>query len=383
MSAREPVVIVGAAETTEIGRLPHLSVLDHHMDAARNAMADAGITPARIDGIASTGADPIMVARLLGIEPAYVDGTAVGGCSPLVHVRHAVAAIRAGLCTTVLVTHGESGRSRVDATYPMFGPQSLRGQFELPYGAHVAGNALPLGLARYMHETGLTHEQLAMVAVVQRQWATRNPRALRQEPITVEDVLASRYVSYPLHVLEVCLVADGGGALVITSAERAQDLAPVHRPVVVAGTGEASEMGLLSMMEDVTSSKAFRRSGRLAFEEAGIGHADVDHLMLYDPFAHVPLMMLEDLGFVGRGEAGPFVAEGNTAPGGPLPTNTNGGGLAYVHTGMYGMFAIQESVRQVRGIAPAQVADVEVSVAHGIGSYFFAAATLVLTPGDR
>jgi len=378
-ATRAPVVIAGAAETTEIGRLPHLSVLDLHVDAARNALADAGIRPADVDGIASTGHDPIAVARVLGIEPDYVDGTAVGGCSPLVHVRHAVGAIRSGLCTTVLVTHGESGRSRVDATYPQVTPQSLRGQFELPYGAFTAMTALPLGLARFMHETGLTAEQLAMVAVVQRQWAALNPRALKRDPITVDDVLASRWASWPLHVLECCLVADGGGALVVTAADRAADLPLAHRAVTIAGTGEASEMALLTMMEDVTSSKAFRRSAARAFAEAGIAHADVDHLMLYDPFAHVPLMMLEDLGFVGRGEAGPFVAEGHTAPGGSLPVNTNGGGLSYVHTGMYGMFAIQESVRQLRGVAPAQVPGVEVAVTQGIGSYFFAAATLVLT----
>ncbi len=143
---------------------------------------------------------------------------------------------------------------------------------------------------------------------------------------------------------------------------------------------------MISQMDDFTTSAAFRASGRLAFAEAEIEPGDVDHLMVYDAFAHLPIYGLEDLGFVSRGEAGAFIAAGNTAPGGHLPMNTNGGGLSYTHTGMYGMFAIQESVRQLRGTAPAQVPDVEVSVTHGVGGMFAAAATLVLTnrePGAR
>jgi acetyl-CoA acetyltransferase len=230
-----------------------------------------------------------------------------------------------------------------------------------------------------MKEYGLTHEQLASVAVAQRAWAAMNPRAMMREPITVDDVLESRLIAYPMHLLECCLVTDGGGALVVTSAERARDMNLAHRPVHVVGTGEAVGPPMVSQMDDFTTSKAFRASGRLAFEEAGVGHDDVDHLMVYDAFAHLPIYGLEDLGFVERGDAGPFIAAGHTAPGGRLPMNTNGGGLSYTHTGMYGMFAIQESVRQVRGTAAAQVPDVTTSVAHGVGGMFAAAATLVLS----
>jgi acetyl-CoA acetyltransferase len=237
----------------------------------------------------------------------------------------------------------------------------------------------PIGVVRYMKEFGLTHEQLASVAVVQRQWAGQNPRAFMRDPITIDDVLESRLIAYPMHLLECCLVTDGGGALVVTSAERARNMDLAHPPVHVIGTGEALGPAMVSQMDDFTTSRAFRDSGRLAFEEAGIAHDDVDHLMIYDAFAHLPIYALEDLGFVPRGEAGPFIAAGNTAPGGRLPLNTNGGGLSYTHTGMYGMFAIQESVRQLRGTAPAQVPDVKVSVAHGVGGMFAAAATLVLT----
>jgi len=197
-----------------------------------------------------------------------------------------------------------------------------------------------------------------------------------REPIKVADVLASRVIAYPFHLLECCLVTDGGGALVLVGAERARDFPT--RPVYVLGTGESSETPMVSQMEDFTSSRAFRVSGRQAFGEAGLSPADVDHLMIYDAFAHLPIYGLEDLGFVPRGEAGRFIWERNTAPGGRLPLNTNGGGLSYTHTGMYGMFALQESVRQLRGTAPAQVPDVEISVAHGVGGMFAAAGTVIL-----
>jgi acetyl-CoA acetyltransferase len=235
-----------------------------------------------------------------------------------------------------------------------------------------------MGVLRYMKEFGLTHEQLASVPVAQRRWAADVPRAMFREPITVDDVLASRLIAYPMHLLECCLVTDGGGALVVTSAERAKAQPGPKPPVYVLGTGEAAETPLVSMMEDFTTSKAFRLSSAKAFAEAGIGPADVDHLMIYDAFAHLPIYGLEDLGFVGRGEAGAFIAEGNTSPGGRLPMNTNGGGLSYTHTGMYGMFLVQESVRQLRKEASAQVPNVDISLAQGVGGMFMAAGTLIL-----
>jgi acetyl-CoA acetyltransferase len=284
------------------------------------------------------------------------------------------------MCSTVLITHGESGKSRVGAGGWGFDASSLQGQFEAPYGPTGPPTMFPIGVVRYMKETGLTHEQLAMVAVVQRQWASQNPRAMMRDLITVDDVLNSRMVAYPMHLLECCLVTDGGGALIVTSAERARAMDLPHPPVYLAGTGESCETPMISQMEDFTTSKAFRVSGAKAFAEAGITHADVDHLMIYDAFAHLPIYGLEDLGFVGRGEAGAFISEGNTRPGtGKLPLNTNGGGLSYTHTGMYGMFAIQESVRQLRGTAPAQVPDVEISIAHGVGGMFAASGTLVMS----
>jgi acetyl-CoA acetyltransferase len=373
------VIIVGAAETDQVGTLPDRSAFQLHLEGARNALGDAGLTKDDIDGVATVGAPgPVQIAHALGITPAWLDGTSVGGASFLFHVRHAVAAIRAGMCHTVLITHGESGRSRVGATRPRHGPDSMIGQFEIPYGIMGPPTMFTITALRYMKETGLTHEQLASVAVAQRRWAGRNPRAAMRDPITVPDVLASRLVAYPFHLLECCLVTDGGGALVVTSRERAEALGTRRPPVHVLGTGESAESPIVSQMADFTTSRAFRLAGQAAFADAKITTDDVDHLMIYDAFAHVPIYGLEDMGFVGRGEAGAFIEEGHTSPGGRLPLNTNGGGLSYTHTGMYGMFAMQESIRQLRGEAAAQVPGVELSVVLGNGGMFMSAATLVL-----
>ncbi len=171
------IAIVGAAETTKLGVIPDISQIQLHADAALNAMADAGLKPADIDGIATAGETPVTVAHYLGLTPKWVDGTAVGGCSFMIHVRHAAAAIASGLCETVLITHGESGRSGVGRTRNVVAPTSLAGQFEQPYGPMGPPTLFTIPVLRYMKTYGLTHEQLAMVSVVQREWAAKNPRA--------------------------------------------------------------------------------------------------------------------------------------------------------------------------------------------------------------
>ncbi len=371
------IAIVGAAETTELGKIPQLSQIQLHADAALNTLADAGLKPSDIDGIATAGETPVTLAHYLGITPSWVDGTSVGGCSFMLHVRHAAAAINEGLCTTVLITHGESGRSGVGRTPFSRSPASLFGQFEAPYGPMGPPTLFTLPVLRYLKHYGVSQQELAMVAVVQRKWAALNPRASYRTPLTVDEVLSSEMVAYPVRKLMCCLVTDGGGALILTAAERARDFP--RKPVYVLGTGESVETPMVSQMEDFTSSRAFRVSGKKAFDEAGIGVRDVDHLMIYDAFAHLPLFGLEDLGFVERGTAAKFIWDGNTAPGGKLPLNTNGGGLSYMHSGMYGMYALQESVRQLRGIAPAQVPGATISVAHGVGGMFAASGTIVLS----
>src|SRR6478735_4209572 len=314
---RNAVAVVGAAETTELGVIPNMSQIQLHADAALNAIKDAGLKLSDIDGIATAVETPQQIAHYLGITPTWVDGTSVGGCSFMLHVRHAAAAIEAGLCKTVLITHAESGRSNVGRTPRMTGP------------------------------------------------------------ITVDDVLNSRMIAYPFRLLQCCLVTDGGGALILTSAERAKDFP--NKPVYIMGTGESVETPMVSQMETFNSSRAFKTAGPLAFKEAGIAHKDVDHLMIYDAFAHLPLFGLGDLGFMPHEETGKFIADGNTRPGGKLPLNTNGGGLSYMHSGMYGMYALQESVRQMRGIAPAQVPGARISVCHGVGGMFAASGTIIFS----
>ncbi len=374
---QKSVAVVGAAETTKMGKIPDVSVIGLHADAALNAMADAGLKPTDIDGVACAGISPVELAQYLGITPTYADGTSVGGCSFMLHVRHAAVAINEGLCTTVLITHGESGRSRVGAGGFGRAPSSLMGQFEMPYGVTAPPTMFTIPVLRYMKTYGVTEEDLANVAVIQREWAAKNPRASYKDPISVDDVLNSDMIAWPFRKLMCCLVTDGGGALILTSAERAKDFP--QKPVYVLGTGESVETPMVSQMEDFTSSKAFRVSGKKAFDEAGISHADVDHLMIYDAFAHLPLYGLEDLGFCKPGEAKHFINERNTAIGGKLPLNTNGGGLSYMHSGMYGMYALQESVRQMRGIAPAQVDGAKISVCHGVGGMFAASGTVIFS----
>ncbi|HYM71698.1 MAG TPA: thiolase [Stellaceae bacterium] len=287
------IAIVGAAETTEMGRIPEMSQIMLHADAALNAMKDAGLSPKDIDGVSTAGETPTSIAHYLGITPKWVDGTAVGGCSFMIHVRHAAAAIESGMAKTILITHGESGRSGVGRTRNVVAASSLPGQFEQPYGPMGPPTLFTIPVLRYMKTYGLTHEQLAMVAVVQREWAAKNPRATFRDPITVDDVLNSRMIAYPFRLLQCCLVTDGGGALILTSADRAKDFP--QKPVYLLGTGESVETPMVSQMEDFTSSRAFRVAGPTAFAEAGIKHGDVDHLMIYDAFAHLPIYGLEDL----------------------------------------------------------------------------------------
>src|SRR5438046_9589990 len=195
--------------------------------------------------------------------------------------------------------------------------------------------------------------------------------------ITVEDGLNSRMIAYPFRILQCCLVTDGGGALILTSADRAKDFP--RKPVYISGTGESVETPMVSQMETFNSSRAFKVAGPLALKEAGIAHKDVDHLMIYDAFAHLPLYGLGDLGFMPYEETGKFIADGNTRPGGKLPLNTNGGGLSYMHSGMYRMYALQERVRPTRGLAASQVQGAKISIAHGVGGMFAASGTIVFS----
>lgn len=374
------VVIAGAAESERLGVIPDQSAMSLATESAIAALKQAGLTICDVDGVAGT-MSPIEIAFALGAKPRWLDGTMVGGCSYMLHIRHAVAAIRAGQADVVVIAHGESGRSRVGAPAFARDPSSPTGQFEMPYGVLGAFTRFTLPVAAYLDRYGLGEADLAEIPVAQSRWSSRNPRAFRPKLLTVDDVLASPLIAWPFHQLECCPVNDGGGALVLTSAARAADMGLQFRPVSVIGSGESCEGPGPVFMEDLTSFRGFRDASAEAMRTASVTQADIDHLMIYDAFAHLPIYGLEDMGFVGRGEAVDFIRGGATSPGGALPTNTNGGGILYAHTGMYGMFALLEAVRQLQGRAAAQLADPGVSLVLGAGGMFSAAGAVVLRAG--
>jgi acetyl-CoA acetyltransferase len=372
--------IVGVDESDEIGTLPGKSQLTLHLEAIDNAVRDAGLRVSDIDGVFTAGQhSPATIAEAIGVRPRYLDGTTVGGCSFIIMVGHALLALHHGLCEVAVISHGESGRSGVGVS-----PRrdlAIPGQFEAPYGFGGAPTYFGLITTRHMHEFGTTLEQWAQVAVSTRRWAMLNPKAKQREPLTVQDVLSSRPVVWPFNILNICLVTDAGGAVVMTRPDRARDLA--KKPVWVRGAGEGAEHVSLTQMRDLTFSEATRLAGEKAFAMAGVHAADFDHVMLYDAFTSGPPIMLESLGLAKRGEGVHFFEDGRSTPGGRLPINTNGGGLSYTHSGMYGIFPIIEAVRQLRGeCGPRQVPGARLSLINGMGGMLSTAGTLVLA-GDR
>jgi acetyl-CoA acetyltransferase len=380
------VAIVGADESDEIGIVPHKSTLQLHAEAARNALEDAGIALSEVEGIFSAGAagwsPTLQIAEYLGIQPKYTDSTSVGGSSFVIDVEHAAAAIHAGLINVALITHGESGASggrRGGSARPALDVQHPSAQFEMPY--HVGGAPTHYAMAcmRHMHQYGTTHEQLAEVAVATRKWAMLNPKAMMRDPITIDDVLSSRWIAYPFHLLDCCLVTDAGGAVVITSAERARDCK--KPPVWVLGSGEATTHQTIMNMPDLTTTPA-SISGPRAFAMAGVRHEDIDVVEVYDSFTYTALVTLEALGFCKPGEGGAFVSGQRTAPGGDFPMNTNGGGLSYTHPGMYGMFLLIEATRQLRGeCGERQVPNARLACVNGTGGTLSSTGTLILGAG--
>ena len=309
---------------------------------------------------------------LLGIRPRYSDATNMGGSSFVSHLFHAAAAVEAGLCEVALIAYGSTQRSASGRL--VSGSETLT--YEAPYRPRYPVSAYALAASRHMYEYGTTREQLAEVAVAAREWAKLNPKAFKREDLNVEDVLASRMVSSPLSILDCCLVTDGGGALLVTSAERAKDLR--KPPVYLLGAGEAHWHRNISQMPDLTVTAA-ADSGRRAYKMAGVRPEEVDVVMLYDAFTINPILFLEDLGFCEKGEGGSFVKDGRIAPGGELPVNTNGGGLSYNHPGMYGLLLVIEAVRQLRGeCGQRQVEGAKIALAHGNGGVLSSQVTAVL-----
>jgi len=382
---RGSAVIAGVA-TFGCGEAPGFTDMELLARAAHAAVADAGLTMADIDGLATASATatmwPLPVIEYLGLNPTYIDGTMLGGSSFVAHLLPAMQALDAGRCNAVLVCYGSAQRSATFGRREIVGVRRLLDPqpYEHPYEPMLPASAYALAASRHMHQFGTTREQLADVAVAARAWAALNPEAFMREPLSRADVLASRMVSDPLTVRDCCLVTDGAGALVLVRGERARDLS--RPPVHVLGSATAAWSRQISSMPDLTVSAA-KSSGAEAFAMAGLAPRDVDVVELYDAFTINTILFLEDLGFCPKGEGGRFVADGAIAPGGRLPVNTNGGGLSCVHPGMYGIFTLIEAVRQLRGEAGArQVRGARVALAHGNGGMLSSQATALLGTAD-
>ncbi|HQV57400.1 MAG TPA: acetyl-CoA acetyltransferase [Ilumatobacteraceae bacterium] len=378
---RSPVIVGIGLSDAPIA--PHLSAEEHHAQALQRALADCGMAKADIDGYASAaivGGDAVAMAEYLGIDHRWIDGTMTGGSAFEFHVQHAAAAIRDGVCDTVLITYGSDYFTRLGralgtghgaAASTLTGPA----MFHTPYGLSLVG-AYAMVAQRHMHQYGTTSEQLAEIAVGVREFAGLNSHAQYRDPITVADVLASRMIADPLHKLDCCVVSDGGGAVIMTTAERAADL---RQPGVhVLAAGGAQTHWNISQMPDLTTSAAARFVDTL-YATAGVTPADIDTIQLYDSFTITVLLLLEDLGFCPKGEGGRFVEEGHLRRGGRLPMNTDGGGLSASHSGMRGIFLIIEAVRQLRGQAgDMQVPNCEVALAAGSGGWLSAIGAVIL-----
>jgi len=380
VSVRGKVAVVGAWEHPT-RYAPHMTPFQIHAESARAALADAGLSIRDVDGFFTSGVGPIGILSLcqhLNLRPDHLDSQAIGGSSFVSHCIHAAAAIAAGLCRVALVTYGSTAASERFAIGTGGGFMSEPpDNFEAPFGPTIVGS-YALVAQRHMHEYGTTSEQLAEIAVTMRRHAALNPDAKYREPITVEDVLASRMISSPLHLLDCCMISDGGGALVLTSVDRARDLR--KRPVVILGGAETARHPGAGRHDLLDIAAA--QSGPLAFARAGVTPADVDCAMVYDSYTITVLATLEALGFCKRGEGGAFCANGGIGLGGALPVNTDGGGLSSNHPGMRGIFLVIEATRQLRGDAgPAQVKDAEIAAVHGTGGMLgqrHSGATMIL-----
>ena len=373
---RGAVAIVGAAES-DLGQVADgMSPMDLCAQGITRALADCGLGLKDVDGLfcAMTQQRMSIVSLIeyLGIVPKFIGSSMTGGSSFEFHVAQAAAAIEAGLCNVAVIAYGSTQRSvgRKQASQREVNP------YETPFRPFLPTSAYALAASRHMHQYGTTREQLADVAVAARQWALLNPAAWEKKPLTIEGVLNARMISYPFTVRDCCLVTDGGGAIVLTSADRAKALK--KPPAYVLGCGHGVTHMNISSMPDLTVTGALQ-SGLAAYKMAQLSAKDVDVVELYDAFTINTILFLEDLGFCKKGEGGAFVSGGNIAPKGGLPVNTNGGGLSYCHPGMYGLLILIEGVRQLRGECGArQAAKHDVAMVHGNGGVLSAQASVIL-----
>ena len=372
---RGKTAIVGAA-TFGVGKSPGFEAIDLAAHAALLALADAGLRPADVDALFIAQPQDTLAgltfSEYLGMRPKITDNNRSGGSAFLLQLEHAALALDAGLCDVALIAYGSNQATASGALVQT----SRSSPHEAPYRPLRPISSYAVAAARHMHRYGTTKQQLAEVAVAARRWAQLNPEATARDDLSIDTVVNARMVSDPLGVRDCCLVTDGAAAIVLTRSDRARDL---HvRPIHVLAAAAAVTHADISAMPDLTVTGAIE-SGARAYAQAGVTAADIDVVQVYDAFTINTILFLEDLGFCAKGEGGAFVSGGRIAPGGALPVNTSGGGLSYCHPGMFGLFTLVESVRQLRGEAgDRQVRGAELALAHANGGVLSSQATAIL-----
>ena len=366
--------IAGLA-TYGIGEAPGYSSMELAAKAGMLAVADAGLSMSDVDGLFICLPDDFFAglsfAEYLGLSPRFTDNNRTGGSAFMSHMITAALALEAGYIDVALIAYGSNQRTNGGKLATSIKSNS----WDAPYRPLFPLSSYALAAARHMHEYGTTREQMAQVAVAARAWANGNPEAFAKGPLSVEDCLAARMVSSPISTRDCCLVTDGAAAIVMTRTDSARNLATT--PVPLLGAAAATWWNSIAQAQDVTTTAAAESAPR-AYGAAGIGPTDVQVVQLYDAFTINTILFLEDLGFCPKGEGGRFVSDGAIAPGGRLPVNTNGGGLSCCHPGMYGLFAIIEAARQIRGSAANQIPGVDIALAHGNGGTLSSQATVIL-----
>lgn len=371
---RGRTAIAGLA-TFGVGEMPGFSSMELTAQAATLAVTDAGLTFADVDALYICQPDDFFAglsfAEYLGLRPAYTDNNRTGGSAFMSHMASAALALEAGYIDCALIAYGSNQRSNGGK----LATRITSNTWDAPYAPLFPLTSYALAAARHMHDYGTAREDLAAVALAARAWANTNPEAFARGPLTLEDCLSSRMISTPISVRDCCLVTDGAAAVVMTRTDRARDLP--RPPVPLLGAAAATWWNSIAQAPDVTVTAA-RESGARAMAMAGVTPRDVQTAQLYDAFTINTILFLEDLGFCPKGEGGRFVSDGTIAPGGSLPVNTNGGGLSCCHPGMYGLFAIIEAARQIRGEAANQLPGIDLALAHGNGGTLSSQATVIL-----
>ena len=387
------IAIVGIGES-ELGTVPDKGPMELHAQAAKRALEDCGLTNTDVDGVLTAGIanqlilmHSVMFAEYVGMRPRFTTTMQIGGATHIQLIISAANAIHCGMADVVLIAAADSIRSFVgygelmgiigEGVTELFA-RIGHSQFEVPYGPTLI-STYALGATRHMHEYGTTREQLAQVAVSIRRHASMHPDAQKREPLTIDDALSSKMISSPLTKDMCSIISDGGGALVVTSAERAKDLR--KEPVLLLGAGARTTQEHVSLVDDIIRN-ASADAGRQAYEMAGLGPKDMDFAEFYDCFSITPILFLEDFGFCKKGEGGSFVEGGERIEiGGEIPIVTHGGCHAHCHPGLpSGIFHIIEAVKQLRGEveSPRQVEGAKAGLMNGLGGHFSSHTALIL-----